>query len=107
MQPLQVVPADVKAFGEGHSEVAGQVETASFAADAAVASMADSYGSVGAVFTAAVAQFNASLKACSRQLSNDYRVMAAASRTTADGYTTVDEANGARLATSQNRTTLV
>lgn len=95
MQSTTVVPADVEAFGRGHSDVADQLETACSAADPAMAAMPAAYGAVGAVFADAVAQFGVSLKASAHQLADQYRAMAGALTATGKNYTSMDQHNAA------------
>lgn len=97
MQTTTVVPADVEAFGHGHSEVADQLESACSVADSATAAMPAAYGAVGSVFTDAVAQFSASLKASGHQLADQYRALAGALTATCQNYTTMDHDNAAAV----------
>ena len=51
---LNVEPADLITFSDGHREVGGQIDSALDADAPVVTAMPAAYGTVGAVFTAAV-----------------------------------------------------
>ena len=59
MSTLKVVPADLAASSDRHREVAGQIDSALDTDAPVVAAMPAAYGTVGAVFTAAIDGFEA------------------------------------------------
>jgi hypothetical protein len=104
MQPLKVVPADVHTYGNRHSDVAEQVQAACCADGPVVAAMPEGYGPIGAVFTAAVVEFEATIKTAGTQISSDYQDMSTKLHTTAGMYVTNDAANAATVRSAASGT---
>lgn len=77
---LDMVPADVLAYGAGHDDVAGQVETGTAVDGTMLGSMISAYGPVGTVFAAAVATFQVALQTSGTQVAGTYHQFAGALR---------------------------
>jgi Excreted virulence factor EspC, type VII ESX diderm len=97
---LNVEPADLITFSDGHREVGGQVDSALDADAPVVTAMPAAYGTVGAVFTAAVDGFEATLQRTGAALAGDYRRMSEALDIASVSYLRTDQASGAAVARS-------
>lgn len=92
MSTLKVVPADLAASSDRHREVAGQVDSALDTDAPVVAAMPAAYGTVGAVFTAAIDGFEAGLTRTGSALACDYRRISEALNIASAWYQGVDQA---------------
>ena len=100
MSILNVEPADLIAFSDGHREVGEHIDSA-LAADAPVVTeMPAAYGTVGAVFTAAVYGFASALQRTGAALASDYRRMSDALDLSSAAYLRSDQISGAAVARS-------
>jgi uncharacterized protein YukE len=97
---LKVVPADLAASSDRHQEVAGQIDSALDTDAPVVAAMPAAYGTVGAVFTAAIDGFEAGLTRTGSALAGDYRRISEALNTASASYQGVDQASEVAVARS-------
>jgi hypothetical protein len=97
---LKVVPADLAVSSNGHREVAGQIDSALDTNSPVVAAMPAAYGTVGAVFTAAIDGFEAGLTRTGSALVSDYRRMSEALNIASASYQRVDQASEDAVARS-------
>jgi Excreted virulence factor EspC, type VII ESX diderm len=95
---LDVVPTELTAFADGHREVAGKIEAALDVNARAVAVKPGVFGTVGAMFTAAVDDFEAAFMRTAAGLAGDYRRMSEALDVAAASYLRTDQVNEAALA---------
>ena len=70
---LNVEAADLITFSDRHREVGGQIDSALDADASVVAAIPAAYGTVGAVFAAAVNDFEEALQGTGAALAGDYR----------------------------------
>jgi Excreted virulence factor EspC, type VII ESX diderm len=97
---LKVVPADLAASSDRHREVAGQIDSALDTDAPVLAAMPAAYGTVGAVFTAAIDGFEAGLTRTGSALACDYRRISDALNIASAWYQGVDQASEVALARS-------
>ena len=102
MSTLNIEPADVAAFANGHRQIAGQIDSALDSDAPAVAAMPAAYGNVGAGFTAAVISFEAALTRTGAALTGDYRRMSEALDVARAAYVKTDEAGAAAIVDSSS-----
>jgi hypothetical protein len=95
---LNVAPADLTAFADGHREVGGRIDAALDVDAPAVGAMAAAYGNVGAMFAAAVDGFEATFTRAGAALAGEYRRMSEALDVAAASYVGTDQASGAAIA---------
>jgi hypothetical protein len=100
MSTLKVVPADLAASSDRHREVAGQIDSALDTDAPVLAAMPAAYGTVGAVFTAAIDGFEAGLTRTGSALAGDYRRISEALNIASAWYQGVDQASEVALARS-------
>jgi Excreted virulence factor EspC, type VII ESX diderm len=97
---LKVVPADLAASSDRHREVACQIDSALDTDAPVVAAMPAAYGTVGAVFTAAIDDFEAGVTRTGSALACDYRRMSEALNMASASYLGVDQASEVAVARS-------
>jgi hypothetical protein len=95
---LNVAPADLTAFADGHRDVAGRIDAALDADAPAVTAMPAAYGTVGAMFTAAVDGFEAAFTRTSADLAGEYRRMSEALDIASASYVRTDQVSEAAVA---------
>jgi Excreted virulence factor EspC, type VII ESX diderm len=95
-----VAPEDLITFSDRHREVGEQVDSALGADASIVAAMPAAYGTVGAVFTAAVVGFEATLHRTGAALVGDYRRISKALDIASASYASTDQVSGAAIARS-------
>ena len=100
MSTLNVEPADLITFSDGHREVGGQIDSALDADAPVVAAMPAAYGTVGAVFTAAVNGFEAALQRTGAALAGDYGRISEALEIASATYVRTDQVSGTAVARS-------
>jgi hypothetical protein len=100
MSTLKVVPTDLAASSDRHREVAGQIDSALDTDAPVLAAMPAAYGTVGAVFTAAIDGFEAGLTRTGSALACDYRRISEALNIASAWYQGVDQASEVALARS-------
>ena len=101
---LKVEPADLIIFSDGHREVGGQIDSALDADAPVITAMPAAYGTVGAVFTAAVDGFEAALQRTGTALAGDYRRMSEALDIALASYLETDQAGRGAVARSSGPT---
>lgn len=99
-QPLSVEPADLITFSNGHREVGGQIDSALDADCLVVATLPAAYGTVGAVFAAAVDGFEVALQRTGAALAGEYRRTSEALEVASALYVRTDQVSGAAVALS-------
>jgi Excreted virulence factor EspC, type VII ESX diderm len=97
---LNVEPADLITFSDGHQVVGGQIDSALDVEAPVVTAMPAAYGTVGAVFTAAVDGYQAVLQSTGAALAGDYRRMSEALDIASASYLRTDQVSGAAVARS-------
>jgi hypothetical protein len=97
---LNVEPADLITFSNGHREVGGQIDAALDADFPVVVTMPAAYGTVGAVFAAAVDGFEAALQRTGAALAGEYRRVSEALEVASTSYVRTDQVTGAGVARS-------
>jgi len=97
---LKVVPAELAASSDEHREIAGQIDLALNADAPVAAAMPAAYGTVGAVFAAAIDGFETGLIRTGSALAGDYRRMSDALNVASTSYLGVDQASEAAVARS-------
>jgi ABC-type uncharacterized transport system substrate-binding protein len=102
---LSVVPGDLVTSAEDHHLLAGQIDAALTATAPAVETMPATYGPVGAMFTAAIDEFQGTLTAAGTALVGQYQDMSDALQNAAGVYVSVDETSAASIASSGSHDT--
>jgi hypothetical protein len=93
---MHVDPAQLTQYAASHDEVASQIAAAATGIDSEAA-VAAVYGAAGAPLSAAVAAFEAAVRAAGSELATGYRDMAAALRNSADQTVSTDASNAAQF----------
>jgi hypothetical protein len=97
---LNVEAADLITFSDRHREVGGQIDSALDADASVVAAIPAAYGTVGAVFAAAVNDFEEALQGTGAALAGDYRRISEALDIASASYASTDHFSRAAVARS-------